>query len=70
MKPMKKVSQSAHDHYALLVEKKYTHGLSPAEQAEMKRLQGQLDRADAPFYEPIERRLESVLTRLRQSPKR
>jgi hypothetical protein len=60
-----KVDRQAQDRYAALVEKKYSSSLSDAEREEMLRLQERLDRAEAPFYEPIQRRLESALTKLR-----
>lgn len=54
------------DRYAELVDKKFQSPLTVSEQAELLRLQEYLDEADAKFYEPIEEKLESVLTKLRQ----
>ena len=60
----------ARDRYSELVEKKYASALSAAEQAEMVRLQACLDRAEARYYEPIEMKLKSALTKLRREAKR
>jgi hypothetical protein len=56
----------ARQRHAELVDKKFRSSLSEIEQAELLRLQSCLDQADAKFYEPIERGLESALTRLRR----
>lgn len=64
-----KLNRQVRERYALLVEKKYASALSEVEQAEMMSLQTDLDRNEASFYEPIEGRLESVLTKLRQQAK-
>jgi hypothetical protein len=58
------------ERYSMLVEKKYGAGLSEAEKEEMLRLERRLDASDADFYAPVERRLESALSRLRQRTKR
>ena len=60
------IGRQTRDRYADLVDKKFRSSLSELEQAELLRLQVHLDEAEAGFYEPVERRLESVLTRLRQ----
>lgn len=74
MNPLKKpidMESQARDRYAELVDKKFRFSLSEPEVAELSRLQVYLDEAEAGFYEPVERKLESVLTKLRQgSPKR
>jgi|1186.fasta_scaffold594797_2 hypothetical protein len=56
----------ARDRYAELVDKKFRSSLSDSEQAELLRLQTYLDEADGKYYEPAERKLQSVLTKLRQ----
>jgi hypothetical protein len=56
----------ARDRYAELVDKKFRSSLSNSEQAELLRLQTYLDEADAKYYQPAERKLQSVLTKLRQ----
>jgi hypothetical protein len=56
----------ARDRYSELVDKKFRSSLTSSEQAELLRLQTHLDEADAKYYEPAERRLQSVLTKLRQ----
>jgi len=71
MNPFKKpvdAELQARDRYASLVDKKFSSSLSESEKAELSRLQVDLDEAEAGFYEPIERKLESALTRLRQRP--
>lgn len=74
MDPLKKPigpERQARDRYADLVDKKFRSPLSESESAELSRLQVYLDEVEAGFYEPVERKLESILTRLRQgSPKR
>jgi hypothetical protein len=62
------VESQARDRYADLVDKKFRSSLSESEQAELLRLQVYLDQVEANFYEPIERKLESALTKLRQRP--
>jgi hypothetical protein len=64
-----KLNRQVRERYALLVEKKYASSLSEVEVAEMTSLKEDLDRSEESFYEPIERRLESVLTKLRQQAK-
>jgi hypothetical protein len=66
-KPVDTESQ-ARDRYADLVDKKFRSPLSPSEQAELSRLRVYLDEVETTFYEPIERKLESALTKLRQRP--
>jgi len=66
-KPVDMESQ-ARDRYVELVDKKFRLPLSQSEQAELARLRAYLDQAETTFYEPIERKLESVLTKLRQRP--
>jgi hypothetical protein len=56
----------ARDRYAELVDQKFHSSLTESEQAELLRLQMCLDEADAKLYEPIEKRLELELTKLRQ----
>jgi hypothetical protein len=71
MQPSEKpihVESQAHDRYADLVDKRFRSSLSEAEQAELSRLWVYLDEIETTFYEPIERKLESVLTKLRQQP--
>lgn len=60
------VESQARDRYAELVDKKFSSSLSEDEGEELARLQVYLDEADAKFYQPIERRLESTLTQLRR----
>jgi hypothetical protein len=60
------VESQARDRYAELVDKKFSSFLSKDEGEELVRLQTYLDEADAKFYEPIERKLESALTQLRR----
>ena len=62
------IESQARDRYADLVDKKFRSSLSESEQAELLRLQVYLDQVEANFYEPIERKLESALTKLRQRP--
>lgn len=62
------VESQARDRYADLVDKKFRSSLSESEQAELSRLRAYLDEVEANFYEPIERKLESALTKLRQRP--
>jgi len=70
-KPAVDVVAQARDRYAELVDKKFRSPLSPAEQEELKSLDAFLDESEAELYEPIERKLESVLAKLRQrSPER
>lgn len=52
--------------HAELVDKKFRSLLTKTEQAELLQLQTQLDEADSRFYEPIEKKLELALTKLRQ----
>ena len=69
MNPLKKPidpESQARDRYADLVDKKFRSPLAEPEQVELAHLQVYLDEVEAGFYEPIERKLESVLTRLRQ----
>jgi hypothetical protein len=71
MNPIKKPADpeiQARDRYADLVDKKFRASLSEPERAELSRLQVYLDEIEAGFYEPIERKLESALTKLRQGP--
>jgi hypothetical protein len=71
MQPSEKpvdVESQARDRYADLVDKRFRSSLSDTEQAELSRLRVYLDEAEATFYEPIERKLESALTKLRQRP--
>jgi hypothetical protein len=56
----------ARDRYTELVDQKFRSSLTQSEQAEMLRLQTCLDEADAKFYEPIEKRLDLTLSKLRQ----
>ncbi|HKI06730.1 MAG TPA: hypothetical protein VKK31_32430 [Thermoanaerobaculia bacterium] len=60
------MGRQARDRYAYLVDKKFSSTLSESEQEELSRLRVHLDEADAKFYEPIERHLESVLAKLRE----
>ena len=69
MNPLKKPIDpegQARERYADLVDKKFHSSLSEPELAELSRLQVYLDEFEAGFYEPVERELESVLTKLRQ----
>jgi hypothetical protein len=69
MDPLKKPIDpeiQARDRYADLVDKKFRSSLSEPERVELSRLQVYLDEVEAGFYEPVERKLESVLTKLRQ----
>jgi hypothetical protein len=69
MDPLKKPidpESQARDRYADLVDKKFRSSLSEPEKVELSRLQVYLDEVEAGFYEPVERKLESVLTKLRQ----
>lgn len=52
--------------YAELVDKKFRSSLTDSEQAELLRLQTSLDEAETKYYEPAKRKLQSVLTKLRQ----
>lgn len=54
------------DRHAELVDKKFQSSLTEAEQAELLQLQEVLDDADAKVYEPIEKKLELLLAKLRQ----
>jgi hypothetical protein len=54
------------DRHAELVDKKFHSMLTDTEQAELMQLQAYLDEADSKFYEPIEKKLELALTKLRQ----
>ena len=65
-KPIDPAAQ-ARDRYSDLVDKKFRSSLSETEQAELSHLRVYLDEVDAGFYEPVERKLESVLTKLRES---
>jgi hypothetical protein len=56
----------ARERHAELVDKKFRSFLTDSEQAELLHLQVYLDEADAKYYEPAERKLQSVLTKLRQ----
>lgn len=58
--------RQARDRYAALVDKKFRSSLSDSEQAELSRLKVFLDEVDAKFYEPIERKLRTALTKLRK----
>ena len=60
--------RQARDRYADLVDEKFRSSLSESEEAELSRLRVYLDEIEGTFYEPIERKLESVLTKLRQRP--
>jgi hypothetical protein len=64
---MGNAENQARARHAELVDKKFSSSLSEIEQAELLRLQAYLDQAEAKFYEPIERELESALTKLRRS---
>jgi hypothetical protein len=69
MNPLRKPidpETQARDRYSDLVDKKFRSSLSDSERAELSRLQVYLDEVEAGFYEPVERKLESVLTKLRQ----
>jgi len=48
------------------VDKKFRSSLTDSEQAELLRLQTSLDEAETKYYEPAKRKLQSVLTKLRQ----
>ena len=63
---MADIENRARERYAELVDKKFRSALSESEQVELQRLQGRLDQAEAKLYEPIERELESALTKLRR----
>jgi hypothetical protein len=65
-KPFQDSEGQARDRYAELVDKKFRAQLSQPEQEELKGLQSYLDQTEAGLYEPIERKLESALTKLRQ----
>lgn len=52
--------QTRHRH-AELIDKKFAASLSLDEQAELLRIEADLDRAEAGFYEPIEDRLVRAL---------
>jgi hypothetical protein len=54
------------DRYAELVDKKFRSLLTETEQAELLQLQKHLDEVDSKFYEPIEKKLEIALAKLRQ----
>jgi hypothetical protein len=56
--------EQARDRYAELVDQKFRSSLTESEAAELLRLQVYLDEGDASFSEPVEERLESVLTKL------
>ncbi len=64
------LENQARDRYSALVEKKYAASLTEVEREEMLLIEEFLDRSEAEFYEPIENKLESALTRLRQQAKR
>ena len=69
MNPLKKpvdLESQARNRSADLVDKKFHSSLAEPEKAELSNLQIYLDEVEAGFYEPIERKLESVLTKLRQ----
>lgn len=65
--------QQLRTRYALLVDKKYFHGLSAEEEAERQHLATTLDEADASFYEPLRNALvkerDRLLRRKTQPPK-
>lgn len=70
MNPLRKPidpETQARDRYAALVDKKFLSALSEPEQAELSCIQAYLDEVEAGFYEPAERRLESILARLQGS---
>lgn len=52
--------------YAELVDKKFSASLTEPETAELSRLQAYLDQAEARFYEPVERKLDSILAKARR----
>jgi hypothetical protein len=56
--------------YVILVDKKYTGGLSPEEEAERARLATALEDADAPFYNPLKEALTMELDRVAQAKKK
>ncbi len=52
------------DKHSMLVDKKFREGLSETEEKELSQINDILDDYDAPFYEPIERRLSEVYDQL------
>jgi hypothetical protein len=55
----------ARERYALLTDKSFTSELATSEKGELQEAEAILDAAEAPFYEPIKRRLREVRDRLR-----
>ncbi len=62
------VESQARARYVELVDKKFSTSLTEPETAELSRLQAYLDQAEARFYEPVERKLDSILAKVRQRP--
>jgi hypothetical protein len=56
--------EMARERYGDLVDKKFGASLGVDEERELKELKQTLDRADAPFYEPVKQRLRAELERL------
>ena len=56
--------EQARQHYAALVNKKFSSSLSPQEQAEFLRLGNLLDEVEAEFYRPLKGKLQARLAGL------
>jgi len=56
--------EQARQHYAALVDKKFTSSLTQQEEAELLRLGHLLDEAEAEFYRPSKDKLKATLAAL------